>query len=59
MKETEIVKDLCKIPLEMLSIKNSILDQLSVHNATWMHLNLKHDHITVFLVGPLRKLLFF
>lgn len=59
MKETEVMKDLCEVPLEMFSIKKSILDQLSASNATWMHLNLKHDCITVFSVRPLRNCSFF
>lgn len=59
MKETEVIKGLRKVPLEMLSIKKSILYQLSAINATWMHLNFKHDGITVLSARPLRKWLVF
>lgn len=59
MKEIEIGRISVKFHSRFLALKKSILDQLSASNATWMHLNLKHDRITVFLVGPLRKSLFF
>lgn len=60
MEETEIMKDHCKVPLEMLRIrKKNILDELSACNATWMQLNHKLGCFAVFLARPLRKSLIF